>query len=112
MKVAILPTGQSAISSNNVQEVSEQPYAKSHLLSPKPMDGYIHSLYSRMSTKKIRGERYLDDDFSSLITTNPSRQWFWTLFVEPFTGNNTQCRVIVRMTFKVKFFKRKNVNAS
>lgn len=64
-----------------------------------------------MSTAKIRGVPNdtiaIDDNFSSLTTTNPTEQWFWIVGAQNADQSTaTVVNIRVDMVFYVRFFDR------
>lgn len=73
-------------------------------------------LVSYRSTSQVEGIKKIaskiDDDFASAVTTNPTNQWYWTIYAGPFNSQYaTTCTIVVdvNITYYVKFYDRKLV---
>lgn len=70
------------------------------------------TLTSSMSTEKIFGSKmvYFDDNFQSLVTTNPTNNWYWAVGVlSPLApvGSPQLINVYIDIEMGIEFFSRK-----
>lgn len=92
-----------------VQSWIEQPYAKIKCCGNSGSPAVTIS--SDMSTEKIFGSKmvYLDDNFQSLVTTNPVNNWYWAVgAMSPLAPASAQTvNVLIDIEIGVEFFSRK-----
>lgn len=86
-------------------------YAKNRIFSIN--NPYPASISHYMGTEKILGLNKkaveIDDVNSALVTTGPSRPWYWYLYVQPANQTSTSTLlVLVEITYYVEFFDRIN----
>lgn len=95
------------------EDLTEMPYAKYRYMAPGNV-GVSRTIVSHFaSTKSIRGEKILDDDYSALITTNPQKEWHWHVAVSQFDNvSNPAVSIICEIIYHCEFFRRKNLAAS
>lgn len=78
--------------------------------------GATPRLINRFSkTKNVMGAqgKFLDDDYASLVTTNPTNTWFWQIATAPHDEVSTSLvNITVKVTYYARFFDRKGVSAS
>ncbi len=104
----ILPSAESTTLAASPFEAKEKPYARSTLL-PAENGGGVRSLRHSMTTKRIRGEDWLDQDFAALTTTNPGRQWFWNLHTARADATTALAlTAVVTLKYRCRFMKRNN----
>lgn len=106
-------TGTAAPSST---ESIEQPYSKYKMINP--FGGHAgKTIKSYMSTARIYGVPRLavgiEDDFAGAVTTNPSNQWCWNVIGGTLnSSNNTTFSLLVRLTYYVEYWNRKQLSQS
>jgi len=68
-----------ALSAANVIATKEQPYSQYKMLGLSGSPPMVIS--NKMSTEKIYGSKAVlfDDNFSSLVTSTPNNNWFWSI---------------------------------
>ncbi len=107
--VTLLPVAESSTAATDPFTAKEKPYARSIMLGVEGSAKASSKIYHSMSTKKIRGERFLDSDYSSLSTSNPARQWFWNLHMARADATTSLVlTAVVTISYKCCFRKRNN----
>lgn len=109
----LVPIVETSTPSSSISIDQALPYAKQRVLSGN-LGTPIVNIYSSMMTKTIRGENIQDDDYSALVSSNPSKQWHYHLSAQavPSSANAINITWVINMTFKCMFFKRKSLNTS
>lgn len=130
IKVTFLPTVSTVANSNLVCSVCptlgimstgsftsvdlmEQPYANWTISGPAN-GGVIRTLKKYMSTKKIFGQKQIDDDdFEGVFSGNPQNPWYWSVFAFPVDGSSTfTLDMVVQVTYYVELKNRINLPQS
>lgn len=109
---ACIPSVDPSTPYSNITDVMEARYAKYKFMSPSGQ-GPVKFLKSYSTTKSIRGERIIDDDYSALTTSNPTKQWYWLLFGS--TSDSTgapNLNVMVTITYYCEFMRPGKIPAS
>lgn len=109
-ELALYPSTSSVLPSGNPTIIKSYNHAKFRQVQEQRGGGRV-KMFSRMSTKKIRGESLLDDSFGALTSASPTRQWFWHLVgaAGDLTTNVISVTLIITVTYRVKFHKRRTV---
>jgi len=59
-----------------------------------------------------RGES-LEEDYGAVVTTNPARQWYWTIFAQSSDSTSIlTCLLRVRVVYYVQFYDRDDIGQS
>ena len=90
----------------NISKAQEQPHARSTLVGNFGTNRGV--LTHNMTTRKIRGETIMDDDFSGQGNSGqPSRQWFWLVVLESEPATTAvNCVIKFTLVYRVRWFKR------
>jgi hypothetical protein len=87
----------------------ESPYSKHDIVGTAGSSPT--TLTCEMSTEKLFGSKmvYFDDNFTSLVTTNPVNNWYWGLgAIGPLAPASTQnIQTLIDIELGVEFFSRK-----
>lgn len=103
--ITLLPIPESNYLTNALT-AKEQQYSKSRLTGFTSNGGPVY-LSSYMSTKKIRGDRYLDSNYQALITQNPNKMWYWQLYCSAMDGvTPSEADGLFEVTYYVTFSRR------
>jgi len=99
----------SSPSNATVQSWPMNPYAKYKLLAGT--GGPVSTIQHVMSTEQIFGSKavYFDDNFASLVSTNPINNWYWVIgFINNSTvsGSAIQIGFLTEIEMDVEFFNR------
>lgn len=98
----------------NLPTLMEKPYAKIRFI-PTEGSGGKNPAYvsSYMSTKKIFGVKFLDDDYAALTSTSPANVAYWHIYVQA-ADEVTSCsfRFFVSIKYYVMFYDRKGLTQS
>ncbi len=91
---------------------SEQSLAKT--ISVNDIGGPTTVITGSMSTARIfDGQLELDQDFGSLVTTNPAKQWYWVLVTNSTNSASTSsCIVQVELVYDVEFSQNQFLDVS
>jgi hypothetical protein len=86
------------------------PYAKSDLVPL--LGGPLGVVSNAMSTEKMYGDKavYTDHNFSSLVTTVPTNNWFWNVGSYSATNGSGICNATVQIEIGIEFFDRIMLN--
>lgn len=90
----------------DVSKVQEQPHARHVLVGNFGTNRA--TLRHNMSTRKIRGETVMDDEFSGQGNLgNPQRQWFWGIVMQT-VPQSILLNLVIKFTlvYQIRFFKR------
>lgn len=95
----------------DLDAASANPYMRRTLYTPT--NGFP-VLKSFMSTKKIVGQRMVDDDtYGSAVTTSPVDQWYWQILSLPVDRLSSLTQyAYVTIVYYVEFHDRKQLNLS
>lgn len=107
------PSVNSTISSV-LTTVREQPYCKTVFCDTQFTAGASKNMTMQyMSTANVFGSSTTDQDFKSDVTNNPTKEWFWNLFM---TTNDVSVPIYVvvqvKIYYDVTFFARKTLSQS
>lgn len=72
----------------------------------------IQKLEMYIDIKKLMGLNELDEDYASLVTTNPVINPKFTVWVENLWGNATAINIMVEITYYAEFFEPKLLGQS
>lgn len=113
VQVVLVPTITSLLTSGNIQDVANMPYARSKFIQIAGGNAFS-MLRNNIMTKVIRGENIRDDDYSALITSNPIKQYHWHIAIQDITSLLDIINVTIQtqITFKCEFFRRVDMVAS
>lgn len=95
--------------------IQEQPYTRKKFVKMGNTSVGQAVVSSYMSTRKILGltkTQSQDQDYASLVTTSPTRQWFSHVWCFAPDGNNIAANSKVDLTFYVEFFGRNRPDVS
>lgn len=92
----------------NAIDIIQHPYSKHTYVGSSAGGSAIKKVSNYMSTKKLFGRTNLDDDdFKSLMSANPSDQFYWRIQAVPIDETSTtDLRIMVKMTYYVEFIER------
>ena len=113
--IHVIPTLDAGSVSQQPRDLVEQPYSRWRLLGTANGTQNGVNLHNYMSTKKIMGIPDINtDDYASLMTTNPLRQWYWNLGVQNLqsTVGIPGANVCVQITYYVELFDRVSLSES
>lgn len=105
------PATDSANIINNASELLEQPYIKPRILPYGEGAQSTHVSHS-MTTAKMRGGLAFSEDWGALTNANPVKAWYWTLYMIISGGGFIQATLNVRIRYRVRFYKRTQVETS
>lgn len=94
---------------SSLNAVCELPYAKMVNVSGNTADSAQHWQVSNyMTTKKMFGIKDIEDlDYSSVVTSNPTAYWLWSVYTDSSNEASTSIVAItVKITYYVKFYKK------
>lgn len=118
VECALLPTARATVSSNDPQRLGENTYGKFRVMFPQT-NGSPNTTWmgSYMSTAKIRAtskqQVTSDSSFHSVVTTNPSTQWYWNIMLQCADEASTHTYLVyVTITYYVEFFERKELSTT
>jgi hypothetical protein len=99
-----------APSLGTVQSWIEQPYAEIKAMGTAGSPA-VH-IEKTISTEKIFGSKmvYFDDAFTSLVTTNPTNNWYWAIgAISPLAvaGSTLTVNTLIEIYIGIEFFSRK-----
>lgn len=112
VQVAIVPIYGTVLASASTFAMSSMPYSRQTILSIEGGPN-IKYLKNYITTKSIRGEKTLDDDYSAIITANPSKQFHWIVGVQDLDGlTSVNVNILTTITFWIEMFRRTDVQIS
>lgn len=111
--IVVVPTTDPSFT--GIQQLQEQPYAKSRLLSSKQENAKTISSY--MKSGAIFGSKSIvqEEDTQAIQTANPSKEWYWLVASanQGLSGTGQmEVDVMVEIEYYVRFFDRKQLNRS
>lgn len=108
MRFGIIPNTSSTVFTT-VLDAAEQPGAKVKALSTYTGGLSSNLIKHYVMTKSILGIKELEDDEESVMSSNPSNEWFYHLIfsTEPYTGTNyIDCAWYLELVYSVEAFDR------
>lgn len=109
--LGIWPSTTSTGGAANAGELLEQPYVRTRTV-PFGAGALPVTVSASMSTAKMRGGTLMSEEWGGLVSGNPERAWFWNVNVITFGGSNSDHSMTFTMRFKVRFYKRSQVDQS
>lgn len=109
--VGLFPSANQSLVALTAVDVKELPYSRIRMIAAESGDG-VARLFNSIGTSKIRGERFLNQDYGALTTTNPARQWFWNIIAQradTVTPSSIVLTAIITVTYRCKFTKRRQI---
>lgn len=92
---------------------ANQPYSKQVLIPPVSAGGNPIEMEMYMSTKKIFGEKDINDsNYRAAFTTNPLRQWYWGVQCQNLNGSTHNLIVVINITYYVELLDRVELGPS
>lgn len=105
--VAVVPGIETVLNYANPQDITEHPYVKYRYLAPGANGPSQASLWNSQTTKSIRGEKILDDDYSALINANPAKQWYWHVLCSAANEAIAPlCTCQINIVYYAEFYRR------
>lgn len=98
--------------SRTYSEWNGYPYNKSKFITPvsSGQNGIYMSNY--MTTRKILGDKTMDDVHEAYFGFNPGKEWYWTLAATNISGGSISLDVKVTITYYVTLKRRQEILTS
>lgn len=97
------------VASQSLAQTLEQPYVKWKTITP-PNAGGSTSIQCYMTVKKLDAGDVSDQDFQAVTGSDPLQQKFW--IIRAYSDNTASflaIRLHVKITYYVKFYRRRNL---
>jgi len=99
--------------SNTLSTLKEQPYSKHMTLAPPLTSGSLRQMDTQYrTTTSVYGQPSTDQDFKSVVTGNPSKEWFWIIFCKGMNDLPLNVNLEIKIYYDVSFYARKQLNQS
>jgi hypothetical protein len=111
--VVVYPSVLAAPISNTLTTLKEQPYAQHTLTAPPLTTGSVRTMnIPYRTTAQVFGQPASDQDFKSVVTGNPSKEWYWIIFCKGLNDVPLDFNLEIKVYYDVSFFARKQLNQS
>jgi len=113
VSVVCYPSVEAAPISNTLTTLKEQPYAKHMVLSAPLSTGAVRTMTAPYrTTSDVFGQPSNDQDFKSVVTGNPDKEWYWIVFFKGMNDLPLDVNLELKVYYDVSFYARKQLNQS